>query len=491
MEDVGLFQAFSVMREAWVPSSVPAGYIWEDSRRIWWCVKDREVRVEDLFPYAEPGPGEGFLPVLEINFRGAQYPGKGFDPDGQWSGLMRLIDASGRDYSDLGYLEVWLRRKQGSGGSMHIDLGDLSENFYNPWEADSLHTEDRDGDGKLDSATENTGLDGVFTGETGDDPKDDWSYTEGDCSQVNGTERNPRSIPDTEDLDGNHLLDTDEAHFRLAFELDDQANVAQESGDWRLYRVPLADAEPVVGSPTWESIRHARFFFSGTDSPAVYQIAYLRLTGTTWENEGVREFWDMSPVTRSSDEVFEIGAKNTRDDPDYVPPYDPGRDPQGYLMREQSLALSLVTEMSGNCGSAHKRLGGVEDLTPYDSLAFYLHGDDRPFSTPHHIFVRLGSDSLNFYETGVRVLPGWNRISVDLADLRAVESHLPEERTIYGNTVTFRGAETAGGWICIYGEPDLSEISWLGAGLVVHETSPPVPTRFSVWLDDIQVTALR
>jgi cell surface protein SprA len=404
---------------------------------------------------------------------------------------MKVTAPEGRDYSDLDYLEIWLRRKVGNGGKMHVDLGEVSENFYNPWARDSLHTEDRDGDGKLDPETENTGLDGVFTGEAGDDPYDDWDYREGDCSQVNGTERNPRSIPDTEDLDGDGVLDTGEAHFRLSFDLDRQVHIARESGEWKLYRVPLADAEALSGSPSWESIRYGRFFFTETDSPAVYQIAYFRLTGSTWENEGLRNYWDMSPFLRHTDETFEIGAKNTRDDPDYVPPYDPGTTAQGYPNLEQSMVLSLVTEVSWHCGTVHKRLGGVEDLTSYDSLSFYCYGGNRPFEFPHHVFVRLGSDSLNFYEYGIRVMPDWHRIGVDLDDLRAVESHLPKERTMYGHTVSFRGGEIPGGWISIYGDPDLASISWLGAGLVVSYVSPPILTRFEVWLDDIQVTALR
>ena len=488
MEDAGIVQDFSVMREAWVPASVPAGYRWEDNRRIGWYVKDREVGVEDLFPDAQPGPGEGFLPVLEINFRDAQYPGKGYDPEGQWGGLMKLITAAGSDYSDMSYLEIWLRRKQGSGGRMHIDLGDVSENFYNPWEADSLHTEDKDRDGEL-SSTENTGLDGVFTGEAGDDPYDDWAFSEGDYSQMNGTEQNPRTVPDTEDLDGDNHLDTDDIHFSLAFDLDDPVYIVREVDEWKLYRVPLAEAEEYGGYPTWDAIRYMRFFFTETDSPAVYQMAYLRLTGSTWVNEGVHEYWGMSPISPPTGEVFQVGAKNTRDDPDYLPPYDPGKDPQGYMNREQSMMLFFTVEAPWHCGAAHRSLGRTEDFSLYDSLSFYVHGDDVPVVS--YAFVRLGADSLNFYECGMRVLPGWNRVGTGFDELRAVESHAAQERTLYGNTVAFRGSETAGGWIWIYGEPALDQVSWIGAGLVLGAGPAPGPTPLEVWLDDFCVTVIK
>jgi hypothetical protein len=490
MEDVEIVQIFSVNREAWVPASVPAGYRWEDNRRIGWYVKDREVRVEDLFPDAQPGPGQGFLPVLEINFGDAQYPGKGYDPEGQWSGLMKLITDAGSDYSDMSYLEIWLRRKQGSGGRMHIDLGEVSENYYNPWAADSLHTEDKNGDGNLGDQ-ENTGLDGVFTGHPGDDPYDDWAFSEGDYSRINGTELNPRTVPDTEDLDGDGRLDPDDIHFSLSFDLDDPAYIVREVDEWRLHRIPLEDAVENGGSPIWESIRYMRFFFTETDSPAVYQIAYFELAGSTWENEGVREYWEMSPTAQPTGEVFQIGAKNTRDDPDYFPPYDPGTDAQGYMKREQSMMLSFRAEAAWHCGAAHRWLDNTEDLSLYEALSFYVHGDDIAPSVDLRIFVRLGTDSLNFYEYGTRVLSGWNRPAVGFDELRTVETYTAQERTIYGNTVSVRMGETAGGWIRICGEPDLAEISWIGAGLVLGAGPAPGPTPTEVWLDDLCVTGFK
>jgi hypothetical protein len=484
MEDIALAESFSIMREAWVPGSVPEGYRWQDDRRVWWYVKDREVREEDIFPYAESKPGESYIPVLEINFREARYPGQGYDADDHWSGLMTMIGAAGRDCSDLSHLEVWLRRKQGAGGSMHVDLGEISENFYNPW-TDSLHTEDRDRDGKLDHATENTGLDGVFTHEPGDDPYDDWYYSEGDFSRINGTEGNPNPHPDTEDLDGDGYLDTQETFFRLSFDLDDPTYVANQSReDWTLYRIPLMEAETHGGIPSWDAIRYVRIFFSETDSPAIYQIAFLELTGNTWVNEGVREYGDMSfDLYAEEEESFWISAKNTRDDPDYDPPYDPGKDSQGFRNREQSMALNLNLHYDGHCGVAHRALDREEDLGTYETLSFYCHGDSAASRLHVYAFVRLGADSLNFYEYTARVWPGWQSLEVGLDDLSALEDEPPISARVYGHPVDLRWARTGTGWISMRGEPTFERIAWIGAGVALMEDVPG-GVSLEFWLDD-------
>jgi cell surface protein SprA len=426
--------------------------------------------------------------VLEIDFQGARYPGQGFAASEAWAGLMRLIASSGRDYSGLAYLEVWLRQKRGSGGEMHVDFGEISENFYNPW-TDSLHTEDRNANGRLDS-DENTGLDGVFSGQPGDDPYDDWAFAEGDYSRINGTEDNPRTVPDTEDLDGDGELDQDESRFRLTFDLDDTTYVASKSDDWRLYRIPMAEAEAFGGSPSWDAISSVRFFFTGADSGTVYQIAFLELRGCTWENEGVRPYWDMSPVSTTPDEEFRVSAKNTRDNPDYAPPYDPGRDAQGYRKREQSMAMEIRVEGHAYCGAVHRRLDSASDLSLYESLAFYVHGDQNSHDAALYAFVRFGADSLNFYEYCTRILPGWRSIEVALDDFRAVERHSPIERTLYGQPVAVRATETAGGWIWIFGEPAFADVTWLGAGLfVLAQVGGAWPLE--VWLDNLRVTSTR
>jgi cell surface protein SprA len=153
------------------------------------------------------------------------------------------------------------------------------------------------------------------------------------------------------------------------------------------------------------------------------------------------------------------------------------------------MVLEFKVESPWHCGAAHRCLDQPEDLSLYDALSFYVHGPQDVQSLMLSAIVRMGTDSLNFYEYGVTVVPAWIRAKVDLSDLRRVEGHLPQERTIYGSTVSFRGGETPSGWIWVYGEPDLSRISWIGVGLVNGPAPAPGLTRLEVWIDDIRATA--
>ncbi|HEC83112.1 MAG TPA: hypothetical protein ENI46_01330, partial [Firmicutes bacterium] len=457
-----------------------------------WYVRDNEVDEKDLFPNAESRPGEAKIPVMEINFRGPKYSHAPYEPDSSWSGLMRLVSKTGSDYSELKFFEIWLRPKVGSGGKMHVDLGSISENYYHPW-VDSLDTEDRDNNG-IRSADENTGLDGVFTGEPGDDPDDDWSYSEGDYSHINGTENDPRISADTEDLDLDGNLDTDEVFFRLTFDLDDTTYIVNETPQgWRQYRIPLTQADTLGGSPNWRSIKYIRFFFTGIDSPAVYQIAYLQLAGASWLEEGIRTKETMTAAEPSEDEIFEISAKNTRDDPDYIPPYDPGRDPQGFKKREQSLVFSLRNLAPGNSGSVYKTLPGeAQDYTLYEDMAFYVHGPEEVASESLFVFVRFGKDSLNFYEYGTRILPGWHDVRISLAELTNLKSEPPDTVTIYGQDgIEHRYKQTQEGWLAVYGAPNITRISRVGAGIVNLGKDRTSSTTLEIWFDDLRLTNVR
>jgi hypothetical protein len=459
MEGVQDLRSFSLLRDAWVPASQPTGYRWQDSRRVNWYVKDREVRENDLFPKAESRPGESYIPVLEIKYRGPVYEDQGFDTANEWAGLMRLISKTGADYSELRFFEVWLRQKVGGGGRMNIDIGAVSENFYRPHLGAVLHTEDKDKDGELNRDEENTGLDGVFnedsTPENPDDPYDDYAFSGDDYSRINGTEGDYRNFPDSEDLDDDGNLDTDNVHFRLSFDLSDSNYIANQSDQWTLYRIPLVDADTLGGSPSWRSIRYMRFFLTGGDTQSVYQIAYMQMAGTSWLEEGIRNKEDMTKPDTPAEEIFEISAKNTRDDPDYVPPYDPGKDPQGYRKREQSLVMNIRNLAPGHSGSVYKVLPGeAANYTLYQTLAFFVHGDDQAESENLHVFVRFGSDSLNFYEYATPVRPGWRSINIPLADITNLKIESPDTVTLYGDKdVLYRKTFLGDDWVTVYGSP--------------------------------------
>jgi len=493
MEGVSDTRSFSMTRESWMPASPPTNYDWTNTMGLWWYLKDREVLEEDLFPAAESRPGQAHIPVLEMDVKGAKYAGATSDPDQRWAGLMRLVSKTGADYSRLKFLEMWVRKKAGDGtATMNVDLGTVSEDFYRPWRADSLHTEDKDNDGEL-SLSENTGLDGVADGFAGDDPNDNYSYNEADpdstrYAHVNGYEKDPTRLPNTEDLDGDGNLDVDNTHFRFSFDLsEDSPYFAKRNNDWYNFRVPLEMADTLGGSPNWISTRYIRFFLTDVDSLDVFQMAYLQIVGTSWLEEGLRDAVTMEQIAPAPGEFYGLTSKNTTDDPDYIPPYDPGKDPEGYRKREQSLVFRYIDLQPGSMGPAYRTMpGNPEDYTTYQSLTYFVHGDEYSADQDLYHYARFGADSVNFYEYGVKVVPGWQTVDVPFDEITNLKLDEADSVTIYGvEKVPRRRVQVGDGWMAVYGDPSLTRIARITGG-VVNQGSAGIDGE--VWFDDIRLT---
>lgn len=108
----------------------------------------REVYVREVYPNKETGYGESnTLPILNM----AYYPtergpynldtdvdqnGKLLNPKERWGGMMRKLDTSDFETSNVQYIEFWMmdpfiysKDKANVGGKMYINLGDISEDI--------------------------------------------------------------------------------------------------------------------------------------------------------------------------------------------------------------------------------------------------------------------------------------------------------------------------------------------------------------------------
>lgn len=103
---------------------------------------------------------------------------------------------------------------------------------------------------------------------------------------LNGTEDNQRL--DTEDLTGNHMLDTRNDYFEYTIPLhsDNYAivdvrrdyGITDPGNGWRLLRIPLADANRrVVGQPDLGAVQAIRIWFEGFSDTTEFWIASLRV----------------------------------------------------------------------------------------------------------------------------------------------------------------------------------------------------------------------
>ncbi len=386
---------FSIGRNAWVLASRPAGKdtsAFARQRLIWYNPRTNQERLLDRDIYQNPLEPNNNAEVLKIYY----HP----DSSGSYAGLTQYIYSE--NFDEIENLELIIK---GRGGRIHVD-------FAQKVSEDQLRR-DRNGNlrglGVLDDEDQNprnsiwteydedTGLDGVFGNDNdnvaGDDGNDD--YDADDIYRINGTERN--RLWDTEDIDRDGSLNLENRYFSFSIDLDDttSSRFVRESGlhnGWKLFRVTIKDSierDTVVGQPDWRNIQFVRIWFDGFASNETIQVYKLIASGSRWKNYGI--IGEYSPPPNM---VFTMTPVNTRTHTYYRSPYPTERDEFGRVKTEGGLELKLENIHENFTCIAHRRTDENEDYRAYDTLTFYLNARN---SNPA-IGLRLGTDSLNYYE---------------------------------------------------------------------------------------------
>ena len=508
----------SIFRAAWTPASEPT----QDGvrtalypgRLTWYNPYDR-VRVTDIQPYrAESITAEQNIDdilVLKFAPRRSTYGTdrrvpKGYGPlwtSGaplkSWAGIMASL-RGGLDLSRSKFLEIWVR---GNRGKLHVDLGEVSEDLALPFSENpngELDTEDkplagsRIGDNIL-AIEEDTGLDRDPTSKTRkyminrdeqtifrslfstllpvpDDPSgDDWTYEarSSNYERLNGLEGNGlkdgdrAGIPDTEDINGNTVLDTRNDDWRYSVDLsrDREDGLRAEGTEsdnslrpWRLVRIPLRDdahrrreggPDPNLAS----AVDFARVWVEHDDSTVV-ELYQIYATVTDWQEDAVPFFYKSSPL--------KVTSRNTSRDAFYLPPpgIDLESDPTNPSIKvpEGSLAFQFGDLYPGEALSTTRIFPNGETYTDYSRMRMFVHGgnndknnpaDTRTFpssadtargASPVELFLRFGPgsrDTSNYYEYRTRVYRGWdalNEVDVDMALMSQLKGFLLDLRAL-------------------------------------------------------------
>ena len=359
-----------IQRRYWKESSSPmrsdgAGDLNQKHRaRLTWYNPYVQVRTKDIWPNQSTSirAQNETTDILRINYKPKDLQ-DGVHKDSLWAGVTTPLYSGDYDQTQSKFFEIWL---YGENGKMTINLGRISE--------------DRDGDGQLDTEDEKVagmvgdglledkediGLDGcideyedgwggcidtlytdvmddpawadiVYQGDdkNEDDPNNDnWKYKEGssDYSKINGTEGNALDAgryPDSESLDRSTELQRVNKYFTKSFTLSDTTYLAGQTKKsdgsytgWKLYRIPLNHFSRVDSSMSteWTEIRHLRLVVSDTSNLNI-SVAKIELVGNEWQELGIAH--DSSNVfsNENSDSVFSIAVVNTEDNDDYEPP---------------------------------------------------------------------------------------------------------------------------------------------------------------------------
>ncbi|MFC1551800.1 cell surface protein SprA [Candidatus Latescibacterota bacterium] len=451
---------FGIMRSNWTLGAKPdeaseAGKNLAYKGRLHWYNPWDRIDSEDIWPKKETTPGENTVHVLNLAYHKSDEIGAGADDS--FAGITNPFWGTGIDLSRARFIEVWAR---GDKGTLKIDLGSISEDYYNKAAPNSavgdgiLNTEDIPipGQGQGDNVLtkeEDTGLDGIFDsaeGATKDNPDpngDNWRFdSKSDYSRINGTEGNAQDsdrsgIPDTEDINYNGILDTLNKYYEYSISFDDQMDQylvedsvpAGDPSGWRLFRIPLWNNPDAIRDGTTEKpdstlIEFGRLWITGTDS-TVIQIASIEVVESNWLEQGIYDAENNDVTSDNEMEVTRISTKNTHENLEYTSP--PGvkgeldRDTK-IRQKEQSIVLEVENLDPGNAAFIYRNFEKM-DLTDYTALKLNVHGPDTfPVASTgeseYEFIVRFGGDKKNYYEYRQPIYQGWadeNLVDIDFA----------------------------------------------------------------------------
>jgi cell surface protein SprA len=506
--------------------------------RTFWYNPPVQTPINDIFgPEKKVGRGQDLVTILNLNynpkFRGRYNYSLNLrqtllaDPARNWGGVQRLISSSALDLvrENINFIEIWVRVNKGridTTRKIYIDLGTISEDVLinlngNP----ELNTEEKGLVNGILNDGEDTGIDGLTDADErqryaaflssnapyddalpdmSDDPSgDNWLYSQTDFTKINGTENNKTSevgqFPDTEDLNRNGILDRTNSYFEYELSLDTTAGNPLRVGggynNWYQYRIPLNNFRNKVGAPDFSLIEFVRVWFTGHDDEFDMSIVEFNLIGNQWEE------------LKKNDSTFKVSVVNVEENSlqGYRSPggvireKDRTKPDEDVLGNEQSLALLFNNLQDGDSRQAIKRFSYRPlDVFSYREMKMFVHGDNHFQPTADNatakVFVRFGSDSLNYYEYKAPVYSGWdegrNSIKIRFEDLTSIKQGR--------DSITARIVRPVPGGpdsatYAVLGNPTLTRITFISIGVenpVIPGTSV-APITGQIWINELRL----
>jgi len=494
-----------VVRATWSPASRPedvnfgkAGFYWYKADNIY----ARDIYDEATLTNKEE---KEEVTVMSCKLTPPEIGNPGTDTR-YWGGIMKYL-GNQLDFNQKKYIEVLLKVDSlatiPNPGPvvMHVDLGDMSEDFYTEFGGeDFLNTEDGKNGGILDGNyqyQEDVGLDGIEDGDEGDDPNDnqeddspiidgeeEWPY-------LNGSENN--GVLDTEDLNGNGALTTNNIYFEFSLPLNDGSSpyLVSEYNGWKQYRIPLEEPEEdlfhIVTDdpeqlPDLEKISFARVWFEVEDRTRI-KIVKMDLVGNKWEEMPILDAQtDQLIIDPDENESFLVGVIDNQRNEHYKAPPHTEYKKEGTLQIEQSLTIDYENFENNHLGIARQKFYDQRnrskglDLLTYSKLRFWVYSELEEVVGVDSLVFRIGADSLNYYEIRHPIEPqftlnqlqmdrdGWREIEVDFSEftyLKALSEYDDVTYEAYKDSFLVRYSKI--------GRPTLSNVKEIALGLVADE----------------------
>jgi hypothetical protein len=485
----------------------------------------------------------------------------------RWRSMVTALSQTGVDLSRNEFLEFWAFHEHthsadSAGILLMLDLGGVSEDAISI-APESLSTTIVAGDSiytgrqllgldRLDTERGPTGVFNAATDDVGiladrpdalvvnDTPVEDpvlcrrevtpqvllfpWGDLSARCSVGNGT-------LDTEDLDTDNQLNatggTDNT-FRWVVPLGAggqyyvRTGVQDARGEWRLYRIPLRNAEHTLGAPNIRLVKHLRLTVigpnqGGPDRKALFALARMRFLGAPWTRRSERPITGIAGATSGatgevvastvSTENLELGYES--------PPgvrgqrNEKGSGGTGNQINERSLRLIARGIDSAQRAEAYFRFAsGAQNLLRYRQLRAWVRGRGPGWNLGGRDFVaylRLGSDSRNFYQytAGADTTTWEPELRIDLERWRTLRASI-ESRRLNGLSADSAARVACGGdpvsdaYVLCDGPylayiedpavnaPNLARVQELAAG-ILRVSRIAATDSAELWVDDIRL----
>ena len=325
----------------------------------------------------------------------------------EWGGFSYGLSSSGSDFSDRESIELWFRVLGEDAITLHIDIGMVSEDSDIDVRLDSEDLpktlEDINGDGKVDTLDldlENLPDSYKYSANGSLDVGEDrgWDY--------NSTLQNFRigadnKVLDTEDLNGDGVLDTIDSYLSVSIPLN---NIPAEwvkkenKNGWTFLSIPLTEAFPYGDRiPNLGYVQHLRFWLQKNRPGAVngvFEWSTIEIVGNQWEQGIVTK---NGTVVLDTDEKFTVGTKDNYNFDDYrkahsliksdklfkkLHPYTDIAFGLDYSeQKEQTLILKYRLDPA-SFGITTRQLRGMQqgegqDFSKHNKIRFWLYGDKR------------------------------------------------------------------------------------------------------------------
>ncbi len=490
----------------WVRGSKPFGTNLAKGRSNWYNPKNilRE-QIEDPATLTDRERRETASVLAIRHWPNTLYmPGSGVQ---SWSGIMKYL-GNQLDFSEKKYIELMVKLDKSEQSPppnviLTVDLGDINEDFYTEYGGlNRLNTEDANMDGVL-TFDEDIGLDGIKHGDPGHDPYD-LAHANidslGDYPGINGTEGN--GVLDTEDLNGNGVLDQLDRYFSYSISLAD--TLGQNHDGWVLYRIPLNDPEhyTIVNNsssgiqPTLKKISYARIWLQ-SDSPARVYIADAQVVGNKWQDFHVRDehgnILSEAELDAYNTSYMSGIVSNQKNSHHYTSPPGTVYIESKRESLESALSLDINNLQSNNQVLLRQRMMDANNLLAYESIKYWVYPEvvETSMLDELDVFFRIGADSLNYYQITKRVpvnryqgkmdAQKWLELEFDLQKISGLKEKnpgAPSDTLVVGNTTYF-----------YRGRPTLTAIRELYFGVMNPITDTQnSPLTGTLFYNDLRVT---